>query len=61
VENCARLLRCNSAKQGRHVPHLRGPEPVGGSTEKGWRFEAAVLQRSCRFEKEEADSLVKRL
>ena len=38
------------AKQGRHVPHLRGSRPVGGSTEKVGGFEAAAAQRFCRFE-----------
>ena len=46
----ARLLRCRPAKQGRHVPHLRGHEPVGGSTEKVGRDQAAAAQRFCRFE-----------
>ena len=28
-----KLLRCEPCKQERPVPHLRGPRPVGGSTE----------------------------
>ena len=49
------------AKQGQHVPHLRGREPVGGSTEKVGKDQAVAAQRSCYLKKEEADSLVKRL